>query len=293
MQEDACKWFYELLQGISPFKDVLPAFGDVFHLASIVGGRAVIDGDPILVSYDLAIDALFFNWVVKSKDRIKRVMYASSSAAYPIDLQQTTKAEKSGTIALSEDMLPTSGRLGEPDMTYGWSKMTGEFLARLAASRYGVHVACIRPFSGYGEDQDLTYPVPAIAQRAAKREEPFHVWGTGEQGRDFVYIDDCCDAFFVILDNVSDGSGINIGTGILHTFLEVAQIFAELEDERSTDTTGPYQPKVTPLVDKPMGVQSRYCDPTKVNSFGWTHKHSIRDGFRKVLQGAHERDDPK
>jgi nucleoside-diphosphate-sugar epimerase len=26
------------------------------------------------------------------------------------------------------------------------------------------------------------------------------VWGTGEQGRDFVYIDDCCDAFFVILD---------------------------------------------------------------------------------------------
>ena len=38
-----------------------------------------------LLSYDLAIDALFFNWVVKNKDRLQRVMYASSSAAYPIE----------------------------------------------------------------------------------------------------------------------------------------------------------------------------------------------------------------
>jgi len=76
----------------------------------------------------------------------------------------------------------TSGELGQPDMTYGWSKLTGEYLSCLAAKQYGVHIACVRPFSGYGEDQDLSYPVPAIAYRVARGDDPVAVWGTGEQG---------------------------------------------------------------------------------------------------------------
>ncbi len=117
----------------------------------------------------------------------RRFMYPSSSAAYPIDLQT-----ESNTLQLKESDIDFK-KMGEPDMTYGWSKLTGEFLAKIAASHYGVHVTCIRPFSGYGEDQDLSYPVPAIAARAAKKENPFEVWGTGKQGRDFVHIDDVLD----------------------------------------------------------------------------------------------------
>ena len=62
-----------------------PVFGDVYHFAAIVGGRMVIDGNPLAVALDLALDALCFNWAVRAKP--VRVLYASSSAAYAVDLQ--------------------------------------------------------------------------------------------------------------------------------------------------------------------------------------------------------------
>ena len=60
-------------------------FADVYHFAAIVGGRAMIDGDPIQVALDLSIDAEFFFWV--SRHKPQRVLYPSSSAAYPVSLQ--------------------------------------------------------------------------------------------------------------------------------------------------------------------------------------------------------------
>lgn len=273
---DAIEFFWQELGGKSLLETT--EVSEVYHLASIVGGRAVIDGDPLLVATDLAIDALFFRWVVASKQRIGRVLYASSSAAYPVDLQQTVGME--GSVALKEEMINLQGNIGKPDMTYGWSKLTGEYLATLAAERYGVRIACVRPFSGYGEDQDLSYPVPAIALRAAQRENPMTVWGTGRQGRDFVYIDDCIDAMFIVMKEVSDGRGVNIGTGRLTSFIEVAQKFVQIEG---------YQAEVRPLVNAPVGVQSRYCDPTLINSLGWKPSTSIEAGFTRVLEMAHQR----
>ena len=137
-------------------------FNDVFHFAAIVGGRAMIDGDPIMVALDLSIDSEFFYWI--SRHKPDRVLYPSSSAAYPVDLQTD-----GGAIALSETDIDFK-QMGQPDMTYGWTKLTGEFLAQITAKHYGVSIACIRPFSGYGEDQNLTYPIPAIAKRAALKE---------------------------------------------------------------------------------------------------------------------------
>lgn len=273
---DAIEFFWHELAGQTLVGST--EISEVYHLASIVGGRAVIDGDPLLVATDLAIDALFFRWVVANKQRVGRVLYASSSAAYPIDLQQTVGIE--GSVALREDMIDFQGNIGKPDMTYGWSKLTGEYLATLASERYGVRIACVRPFSGYGEDQDLSYPVPAIALRAAQRENPMTVWGTGKQGRDFVYIDDCIDAMFVVIEKISDGRGVNIGTGQLTSFIEVAQKFVQLEG---------YEAEVRPLIDAPVGVQSRYCDSTLINSLGWRATTSIDAGFARVLEVARQR----
>lgn len=276
LKSDAIEFFWQELAGQKLLQvDEIP---ETYHLASIVGGRAVIDGDPLLVATDLAIDALFFRWVVKNSARIGRVLYASSSAAYPVDLQQAVGPE--GSVALREDMISFQGNVGKPDMTYGWSKLTGEYLAILAAERYNVRVACVRPFSGYGEDQDLSYPIPAIALRAARHENPMTVWGTGKQARDFVYIDDCVDAMLTIIERVSDGRGVNIGTGRLTNFLEVAQMFVQLEG---------YRAEVKPMMEAPVGVQSRYCDPTLINSLGWRPSTSLQDGFGRVLQTARQR----
>ena len=258
------------------FKDTygleIDKFEDVFHFAAIVGGRAKIDGDPMMVALDLSIDAEFFYWVCRYKPQ--RFLYPSSSAAYPVDLQTDTDA-----IALSESDI-NFDRMGKPDMTYGWSKLTGEYLAQLAAKHYGVSVTCIRPFSGYGEDQDLSYPIPAIAARAARKEDPFEVWGTGHQGRDFVHIDDVLDCIFVAMDKIHDGTAINIGMGRLTTFREIIGIFSKFAG---------YEPEIKMLLDKPVGVHSRYCKMDFVKEkLGWEAQISLEEGLRRVYDKAVE-----
>lgn len=245
-------------------------FNDVYHFAAIVGGRAKIDGDPMMVALDLAIDAEFFYWVTRHKP--DRVMFPSSSAAYPVSKQTDTDA-----IALSETDIDFTS-MGQPDMTYGWSKLTGEYLAQIAAKNYGISVACVRPFSGYGEDQDLSYPVPAIAARAAKKEDPFEVWGSGKQGRDFVHIDDCIDCILMAMDNITDGTAINIGSGKLTSFLEIIELFSEFAG---------YKPEIKPLLDKPVGVHSRYSNMDFVNNkYHWQPKISLREGMKRVYDAS-------
>lgn len=245
-------------------------FADVFHFAAIVGGRAVIDGDPMMVALDLSIDAEFFFWICRYKP--ERVLYPSSSAAYPVN-----KQTESGAIALSESDIDFNN-MGQPDMTYGWAKLTGEYLSHIAAKYYGVKVTCIRPFSGYGEDQDLSYPIPAIAQRAARREDPFEVWGTGKQGRDFVHIDDVMDCILLAMDHIHDGSAINIGMGRLTSFIEIIEVLTGLAG---------YKPTIKALTDKPVGVHSRYCNMDYVKQrLGWEAKISMEEGMRRIYAAA-------
>jgi len=249
-------------------------FGDVYHFAAIVGGRATIDGDPMLVAMDLSIDAEFFYWVTRHKP--ERVLYPSSSAAYPVSLQTESNA-----IALSESDIDFNN-MGQPDMTYGWSKLTGEYLAHIAAKYYDIKVTCIRPFSGYGEDQNLSYPIPAIAQRVARREDPIEVWGTGLQGRDFVHIDDVMDCIEVAMDKIHDGRAINIGMGRLTTFIEIIETLCKIAG---------YNPPIKRLLDKPVGVFSRYSNMDWVNeNLPWKATISMEEGMRRMYEAALKRE---
>ena len=224
----------------------------------------------MMVAMDLAIDAEFFYWATRHKP--ERVLYPSSSAAYPVDLQVEGNA-----IALSESDIDFK-KMGEPDMTYGWSKLTGEYLAHIAAKYYDLSITCIRPFSGYGEDQDLTYPIPAIAQRVARRESPMTVWGTGKQGRDFVHIDDVLDCSLLAMEKITDGTAINIGMGELTSFIEIIDIL--------TDIAG-YKPPIKQILDKPVGVHSRYCNMDFVKEkLGWEAKISKEEGMRRMYEAA-------
>lgn len=249
-------------------------FSDVYHFAAIVGGRLTIDGDPMMVALDLSIDAEFFYWATRHKPG--RVLYPSSSAAYPVDLQTESDA-----LALRESDINFK-KMGQPDMTYGWSKLTGEYLAQIAAQYYDLKVTCIRPFSGYGEDQNLTYPIPAIAQRVARREDPIEVWGTGRQGRDFVHIDDVLDCIHAAMDQIHDGTAINIGMGRLTSFLEIIDVL--------TDIAG-YKPAIKTLTDKPVGVFSRYSDMTFVkDKLNWEAKITLENGMKRMYEAALKRE---
>jgi len=67
-----------------------PCFDLIVHLAAVVGGRLTIESDLLKVATDLAINATFFNWIVKELPRPRKVLYFSSSAVYPVGEQTIT-----------------------------------------------------------------------------------------------------------------------------------------------------------------------------------------------------------
>jgi nucleoside-diphosphate-sugar epimerase len=241
-------------------------FDLVVHLAAIVGGRATIEGEPLRVATDLAIDSDMFNWALRTRPH--RVVYYSSSAAYPIDLQDDwATCRELRETDLNLDRL----NIGRPDMTYGWSKLTGEMLAQHAEAE-GLRVHVFRPFSGYGEDQDSAYPFGAFRDRARAKADPFEVWGTGRQVRDWIHIDDVIGATLTAVEQDLRGP-VNLCTGRPTSFLELADLF--------TKEAG-YRPEIRPLVDKPVGVQYRVGDPARMLEF-YRPRIDLEEGIRRAL----------
>jgi len=244
-------------------------FDEVFHLAAMVGGRLMIERQPLLVADDLSIDAHYWRWAEKARPG-KSVIF-SSSAAYPVKFQR-----REGHRLLEESMIDFREDLGMPDMTYGWAKLTMEYVSRLAHEKHGLESVCYRPFSGYGEDQDLTYPFPAICKRVIEHRgaAQLQVWGSGQQMRDFIHIEDCVDGVLATKDKIRDGAAINLSTGVLTSFLDLAARAAKLAG---------YSPKVVGTSDKPEGVFARAGDTALQRRLGFTAKTSLEQGIRQTL----------
>ena len=92
-------------------------------------------------------------------------------------------------------------------------------------------------------------------------------------------VDTLVKAFFNASElDINDGSAYNIGSGKLVSFLELIEVF--------TSFAG-YKPTIKPLLDKPVGVHSRYCDMSLVKEkFGWEAKISLEEGMRRVYEAA-------
>lgn len=240
----------------------------VIHLAAMVGGRAKIDGDPLAIAENLAIDSDMFRWAIRTKQ--PRIVYYSSSAAYPVCLQRPNGYEGRYPVRLVEEDISLD-YLQKPDQTYGWAKLTGEVLAEHAAAA-GIRVHIFRPFSGYGEDQALDYPFPSFIDRARRRDNPFQIWGDGTQKRDFIHIDDIVNATLEAVKQDVHGP-ISLGTGRATSFIELASMV--------TGAAG-YHPMLDLLTDKPVGCHTRVADPAKMLSF-YTPKVSLEEGIRRAL----------
>lgn len=234
-------------------------FDLVIHLAAIVGGRESIEGRPMAVADNLSIDSEFFQWCLKTKPH--KVVYFSSSAAYPVSLQ-----------AFPETRLKESDidfdTIGKPDMTYGWSKLTGEYLAQFVPN---VHI--FRPFSGYAYDQDLNYPFPMYIKRALEKADPFEVWGTGKQTRDFIHMSDVVEAVMIAVEEGIQGP-INLGMGRSTSFLELAQM--------SMDAVG-YKGQILTRPDKPVGCMHRVSNNEKLLSF-YKPKITLEEGIERAVK---------
>ena len=248
------------------FKYTNDHFDMVIHLAAIVGGRMTIEGNPLSVATDLSIDAEMFNWAIRTKPG--RIVYFSSSAAYPTKLQ--TDGIK---MNLKEDMIDFNN-ISNPDLTYGWAKLSGEYLASFA-QKAGIRVHVFRPFSGYGTDQDLDYPFPSYIARANRLDDPFEIWGDGLQVRDFIHMRDIVDAVDQAIELDIQGP-INLGSGVATPFRELAKIVTSIKG---------YSPEYKFIETAPIGVTYRVSNPTKMLDF-YTPKISLEDGIKMALEGV-------
>lgn len=245
------------------FREDNTYFDLVIHLAAVVGGRLTIEGSPLSVAVDLAIDSELFQWALRT--RPGRIVYYSSSAAYPVELQA-----RDWHSDLSEDDIDLSN-IDTPDLTYGWAKLTGEMLAQYAEAE-GLRVHVFRPFSGYGETQSLDYPFPSFIKRGAEKHEFFEVWGDGEQVRDFIHINDVVEATLEAVRQDVPGP-VNLGTGRPTAFNTLAQLVM---------AQAGYSGEITHRQAAPVGVHYRVADITKMRSF-YTPKITLEEGINRAL----------
>jgi nucleoside-diphosphate-sugar epimerase len=246
------------------FKQDNSSFDLVIHLAAIVGGRQTIENSPISVAVDLSIDAEFFGWCLRAKP--KHVIYFSSSAAYPIEYQY-----RDSGILLKEDMIDLDN-VKSPDLTYGWAKLTGEYLAKFVSNE-GINTTIFRPFSGYGTDQDLSYPFPSFMQRGLSKKDPFEIWGDGCQVRDFIHMIDVIDAVDECVKNKIYGT-FNLSTGRPISFNTLCKMVC---------SECGYSPSVEHKPAAPTGVMYRVGDPTLMQQF-YKPKISLEEGIYKAYK---------
>jgi nucleoside-diphosphate-sugar epimerase len=244
-------------------------FDYTIHLAAMVGGREMIERNPLAVAEDLAIDADYWRWAKETGPR--KTICFSSSAAYPIKFQR-----EKGYRLLAEDLIDFGDDIGMPDMSYGWAKLTHEYLAKLAWKHHGIKSVIYRPFSGYGEDQDDTYPFPSICKRvlAQHGSKTLTVWGTGGQMRDFIHISDCVTGVLKTMDQIDDARAVNLSTGIYTSFKEFAKLAARLAG---------YDAEIVGMSDKPAGVHARGGDTTFQQQLGFRYTLAFEDGIKRAL----------
>lgn len=239
----------------------------VVHAAASAPHRAAIDGEAEHFARNAQLDAAMFDWAARTGQG--RVLYLSSSAAYPIDLQDDHATARE----LREDDIRWEGRrnIGNPDAAYGWTKLTGERLAA-AARREGLPVTVVRPFSGYGEDQTENFPFRALVERGRRREDPFVIWGDGQQVRDWIHIDDVVAGALAVVESGTEDP-VNLCTGIGTSMVELAQLACEQAG---------YQPEFEFRLDKPAGVAYRVGDPSRFHQY-YKPTVTLAEGVARAL----------
>lgn len=265
------------------FRSSLKRHDLVVHCAFHVGGRAAIDGVNTNFLKNLQLDSAMFEWAIRTKQ--KRVLYFSSSAAYPVSMQSCVGKCRDQNCCpdigfrLNENDIDLSGP-EMPDSNYGWAKLTGERMAE-DARRNALAVSVVRPFSGYGEDQSLVYPFPSIVQRASRGD--LSVWGSQGQTRDWIHVSDVVRGALAVVDSETTDP-VNLCTGIGTEMGELAEMIWH----QASDIACPPEylhnmhRKVEYLTDKPTGVFYRVGDPSRFNQY-YTPTISVEEGIRRAL----------
>lgn len=245
----------------------------VFHLAASHGGRGYIDTHPVECTTNMVLDGTVF--AAARKAGVDRVVFASSACVYPVGLQEKPRDGK--FIQLREDSVdPLSASGAASDGEYGWAKLMGEVALKAYHKQYGLKGASCRIFTAYGERENETHAVIALIAKAFVKMDPYVIWGTGEQDRNFTYVADIADGLMLAAERVTDCSAINLGTTEHIKIREAAEMIFDYIGFRPN--------KLQFDLDKPVGVYSRAADLSRTRELlNWEPKTGFSTGLKRTI----------
>ncbi len=239
----------------------------VFHLAADHGGRGYVDLHNVECSTNLILDGQLFRAAAKAK--VEKVIYASSGCVYPSYIQGDPQQE----LYLTEDLV---GPPYDADNIYGWAKLMGEFTLRHYVKRGLLRGASCRYFTVYGPRGKEDHAVIAMIARAFIGQDPFEVWGTGEQIRNWTYIDDIVEGTILAAERISDGTAVNLGT---MERIRVADAARTILDRMGLDLPLKFLP------DMPTGPYNRVASNRLAKELlGWEPRVPFREGIARTIE---------
>jgi len=172
-----------------------------------------------------------------------------------------------------------------PNSPYSASKAASDHLVRAYFTTYHLPVTISNCSNNYGPYQLPEKLIPLFISNAVHG-LPLPVYGDGKQIRDWVYVEDHCDAIYQILMNGNIGETYGIGGNNQPTNLEIIQEITALLDELLPES--PYRPHanlIKHVTDRP-GHDRRYAmNITKIQrELGWSPKHDLRSGLRETVE---------
>jgi len=263
--------FFNLDLSIADISDsIISSMDYVIHLADIVAGiDYVFNNQGDLFRQNNLINSNVINSCRKAgKDQIKGFIYVGTACSFPLTRQNTLDV-----IPLREDELYPA----LPESAYGWSKLMGQLETEFMEKEKGIPCCTLMFHNVYGSPCDFgarSQVIPAIIRKAINYpQEPFHVWGSGLQGRAFIHVNDIVDAICLAMQKGWGHGYIQIGPSVCTSIKEIAEAIVKISGK---DIDIFYD------VTKPEGDKARSADYSKAKSIlGWEPKISLEVGLKQ------------
>ena len=259
------------LKNLADCKKAVIGIDKVYTFSANMGGISFTTG----ASADITRGNVLINTNMAEASRlagVKRLFFSSSACVYP------SKQNIPEAVALKEsDVYPA---YPDGNSAYSWEKLYSEIMYQAYYQDYGLDIRIARFDTIYGIEE--TYEggkekVPAAICRQvamAENEGEIEVWGDGEQTRCFLYVDDCVEGIYRLMES-DYKQPLNIGGDRLISINDFVHIVAEVAGK-----------KVKKIhLDKPQGSRGRKTDLTLAKKFlGWEPKISLEEGIEKTYK---------
>ena len=176
-------------------------------------------------------------------------------------------------LYLQEDMV---GPPFDADNMYGWAKLMGEMTLQSFHQDWGLKSASCRYFTVYGERGHENHAVIAMVARAFIAQDPYVVWGNGEQIRNWTHVDDIVSGTILAAEKIDDGTAINLGT------MERTRVIDAVQEVLSY--TG-HDAKIELHPEMPTGPMNRVADNALASRLlEWSPQVNFVDGLHRTIE---------